>query len=329
MTSFTERNPVRIGVLGTVLLALIAAVIFYAKDLPFFNGTTYRAEFTEAAGLRADDEVRVAGIKVGEVKDVALAEDRVLVRFRVSDVWIGNHTTASIKIKTLLGRKFLALDPSGDRAQDPNQPIPRDRTVTPYDVTQALQGLASTAGAIDTSQLAASFRAISDTFRDEPAQVRTALDGLTALSKTISSRDQELAQLLAGARQVSTTLSGSDDAFDQIINDGNALLTELTNRRDAIDKLLTGTRALATELSGLVADNRAQLGPALQQLNTVTDILQRHGADLDRSLKLAGPYFRIANNAAGSGHWIDSYLCGLVPENRNPCTPPVPAGGAR
>jgi phospholipid/cholesterol/gamma-HCH transport system substrate-binding protein len=315
---------VRIGIIGTVLLALIAAAVFYAKDLPFFNGTTYAAEFTEAAGLRPADEVRVAGIKVGEVKEVSLAEDRVLVRFRVSDVRLGNHTTAAIKIKTLLGRKFLALNPSGDRAQDPNLPIPRDRTVTPYDVTNALQGLASTTGEIDTGQLAESFRAISDTFRDEPAEVRAALDGLTALSKTISSRDAELAQLLAGARQVSTTLSSSDDAFDQIINDGNALLAELSDRRDAIHKLLTGTRALATELSGLVTDNRAQLGPALAQLNTVTDILRRHGDDLDRSLKLAGPYFRIANNAAGSGHWIDTYLCGLVPENRNPCT--VPAG---
>lgn len=327
MRAFTERDPVRIGLIGTVVLALIAAVVFYAKDLPFFNGTTYRAEFGEAAGLRPSDEVRVAGIKVGEVKDVSLAEDRVLVRFTVSDVWIGDRTTASIKIKTLLGRKFLALNPSGERTQDPDRPITRDRTVTPYDVTQALQGLANTAGSIDTGQLAQSFRAISDTFRDQPTEVRTALDGLTALSKTISSRDQELSQLLAGARQTTATLSGSDDAFDAIINDGNQLLAELSNRRAAIDKLINGTRLLATQLSGLVADNQTRLASALHNLEAVTDILLRHSADLDRGLKLAGPYFRIANNTAGSGRWLDTYLCGLVPENRNPCTVPTfPAG---
>jgi len=325
MRAFTERNPVRIGLIGTVVLALVATVIFFAKDLPLFNGTAYRAEFSEAAGLRSGDEVRVAGIKVGEVKDVSLAEDRVLVRFRVSDVWIGDRTTASIKIKTLLGRKFLALNPSGERAQDPDRAITKDRTVTPYDVTQALQGLASTAGSIDTGQLAQSFRAISDTFRDQPEEVRAALDGLTALSKTISSRDEELAKLLGGARQITTTLSNSDDAFDAIINDGNQLLAELSERRDAIDRLITGGRQLAGQLSGLVADNQARLGPALRRLDTVTGILQRHSADLDRSLKLAGPYFRIANNTAGSGHWLDTYLCGLIPENRNPCK--VPGGG--
>jgi phospholipid/cholesterol/gamma-HCH transport system substrate-binding protein len=329
MKAFTERDPVRLGLLGTVVLALIVAVVFYAKDLPYFNGTTYRAEFTEAAGLRPSDEVRIAGIKVGEVRDVSLAEDRVLVRFKVTDAWIGNHTTASIKIKTLLGRKFLALNPSGDRAQDPEAAITRDRTLTPYDVTKAFEGLADTAGEIDAGQLAQSFRTISDTFRDQPAEVRAALDGLTALSKTISSRNQELAKLLGGARQLTTTLSDSDDAFDAIINDGNQLLAELNDRRNAIDRLITGARQLGTQLSGLVADNQARLGPALRQLDTVTGILQRHSADLDHSLKLAGPYFRIANNTAGSGRWLDTYLCGLIPENRNPCKVPEPREGVR
>jgi phospholipid/cholesterol/gamma-HCH transport system substrate-binding protein len=327
MKSFRERNPVRIGLIGTALLIAIAAVVFYARDLPIIGGgTLYQAEFSEAAGLRPDDEVRVAGIKVGEVTKVGLAEDRVLVTFRVRDAWIGNQTRAEIKIKTLLGRKFLALHPSGTAGQDPKRPIPRDRTVTPYDVTQAFEGLANTAGQIDTRQLAESFQAISNTFKDSPQHVRQALDGLTALSRTIASRNDQLAELLANTRKISGTLAGSNGDFDALIKDGNLLLTELVNRRDAIHSLLTGTQRLATQLSGLVTDNRARLGPALSQLDTVTAILQRHDADLERSLQLAGPYFRVVNNATGSGRWIDNYLCGLLEENRNPCTPP---GGAK
>src|SRR5207253_7442198 len=138
--------------------------------------------------------------------------------------WIGDRTTAQIKIKTLLGRKFLALRPSGAAAQDPHRPIPLDRTVTPYDVTQAFEGLASTAGAIDTRQLAESFRTISDTFKDSPQHVRTALDGLTALSRTIASRNDQLSELLANSRKITATLAGSNDAFDKLINDGNLLL---------------------------------------------------------------------------------------------------------
>lgn len=330
MKSFRERNPVVIGVVGTLVLVAITAGVFFYRDLPLIGGgTTYRAEFSEAAGLRPDDEVRVAGIKVGEVTDVELVVDKVVVTFRVEDAWVGDATTAAIKLKTLLGRKFLALHPTGRSTLDPSVAIPLDRTVTPYDVTEAFEGLASTAGAIDTDQLAESFRTISDTFADSPEHVRSALDGLTALSKTISSRDAQLAELLANTRQVTRTLAGSNDEFDKLIDDGNLLLTELANRREAIHDLLVGTTDLAEQLSGLVADNQRQLAPALSRLDTVTGILERYTENLDRSLELAGPYFRLVNNATGSGRWIDNYLCGLVEENRNPCTPPRPGGGGR
>jgi phospholipid/cholesterol/gamma-HCH transport system substrate-binding protein len=320
---------VPIGVVGTVVLVALTALVYFFPDLPGVSGTTYEAEFTEAAGLRADDEVRVAGIKVGEVTGVELDVDRVLVTFRVADTWVGDRTTAAIKIKTLLGRKFLALHPTGGREQDPDVRIGMDRTVTPYDVTQAFEGLADTAGAIDTDQLAESFRTISDTFAGSPDHVRSALDGLTALSKTISSRDDQLAELLTNTRQITSTLAGTNDEFDKLLADGELLLGELNSRRDAIHDLLTGTNELAKQLSGLVADNQEQLDDSLAQLEQVTDILTKYGDQLDRSLELAGPYFRVVNNATGSGRWIDVYVCGLIPPNRDPCVPPKLPGGGR
>ncbi|WP_277681390.1 MCE family protein [Saccharomonospora azurea] len=323
MTSFRERNPLTLGVVGTVLLAGVTVATINYEYLPLVGGgTTYQAEFSEAAGLLPSNEVRVAGIKVGEVTDVELAEDRVLVSFRVSDAWVGNRTTAEIKIKTLLGQKYLALHPTGDAVLDPDQPIPLGRTTTPYDVTTAFERLASTAGAIDTDRLAESFRTLSETFDGAEEHVRGALDGLTALSTTIASRDDELFELLDNAHTVADVLADSSDEFERLIEDGNLLLTELDQRRDAIHQLLTGARDLAEQISGLVADNAEQLGPTLDSLNDVTDILQRHRDDLDRTLELAGPYFRVVNNAVGSGRWLDAYLCGLVPDNRAPCVPP-------
>ncbi|EID53305.1 MCE family protein [Saccharomonospora xinjiangensis] len=323
MTSFRERNPLTLGVVGTVLLAGVTVATFNYEHLPLIGGgTTYQAEFAEAAGLVTGGEVRVAGIKVGEVTGVELAEDRVLVSFRVSDAWVGNRTTAEIKIKTLLGQKYLALHPTGDAVLDPAEPIPLARTTTPYDVTTAFERLATTAGAIDTERLAESFRTLSNTFDGADEHVRSALDGLSALSTTIASRDAELAELLDNARTVADTLADSGEEFDRLIDDGSVLLTELHQRRDAIHELLTGARDLAEQISGLVADNTEQLAPTLDALDEVTGILRRHRDDLDRALELAGPYFRVVNNAVGSGRWLDVYLCGLVPDNRAPCEPP-------
>ncbi len=327
MKPFKERNPIVVGLVGSAVAAALLTATLNYENLPLIgSGTTYQAEFSEAAGLQADDEVRIAGIKVGAVSDVQLADDHVVVSFRVKDAWVGDKTGAEIKIKTLLGRKFLSLRPTGEAVQDPKQVIPRTRTVTPYDVTEAFNGLADTAGAIDTDQLAESFTTLSDTFKNSPEHIRKALDGLTSLSKTVSSRDNELASLLSNAHGLTTTLADSNEDFAELLSDGNLLLTELDNRRQAIHDLLTGSQDLATQLSGLVKDNKDQLGGALGQLGEVTDILQRQNDNLAKSLDLAAPYFRVVNNTVGNGRWVDSYLCGLIAENRDPCSPPIPGG---
>lgn len=331
-----ERNPVIVGAVGLLLLALTGLIAYNADALPLIGGgTTYTASFTEAAGLRDGNEVRVAGVKVGKVTGVSLDGAQVKVTFRVNHTWIGDASTAAIGIKTLLGEKYLALDPLGSRAQDPGQRIPKSRTTSPYDVTQALNGLGNTLGAIDTAQLAASFETISDTFKDTPASVRSAATGLSSLSRTISSRDAQLAELLAGSKQLTTTLSDQNSRFQALISDGDLLLAEVRKRRDSIHALLTGTQDLGAQLTGLVADNNRQLGPTLDALDRVTDVLLANQSSLDKALSLAGPYYRLVGNTLGNGHWFDSYLCGLVPKDYLPagtkpttgCMPPKATGG--
>ncbi|WP_158842159.1 MCE family protein [Saccharothrix deserti] len=316
------RRPALLGAVGLLVIALTALLAFFLEDLPFFGGgVRHTAEFTEAAGLRVDDEVRVAGLKVGQVTDVELHEGKVRVAFRVSGVELGDRSRAEIRIKTLLGQKYLALDSEG---RDPlTDTIPLERTTSPYDVIEAFSDLSTTVGAIDTEQLAESFQVLSDTFRDSPQHVKQALEGLSSLSKTISSRDEQLASLVKGANQVSRALADRNNDFAALITDGNLLLEEIGHRRDAISKLLDGTRELSKQLSGLVADNNEQLRPALEQLERVTDVLRNNQDALNRGLASAGPYYRLLNNSLGNGEWIDTYVCGLVvePGARRDCSP--------
>ncbi|GGM60809.1 ABC transporter substrate-binding protein [Longimycelium tulufanense] len=335
MKSFQERNQVVIGSVSVVVLTLLGLGAFYADDLPIIGGgTTYTAHFGESAGLLASTEVRAAGVKIGTVTDVDLEGDHVRVRFRVTDAWIGDRSTVSIGIKTLLGSKYLAVDPQGSAPQDPNTPIPKDRTSAPYDINQVFDQLATTVNEIDTGKLANALDVLAETFKDSPRQVKSALDGLSALSKTISSRDQELAELFANTQQLSKTLADRNDQVERLLEDGGLLLDEIRKRRDSISALFSGTRALAAELSGLVSDNSAQLRPALEQLERVNTILQRNQDNLTKSLRLAGPYYRLLGNAAGNGRWIDLYLCDLIlpPGVEVPtgdCHPPPPEGGNR
>jgi phospholipid/cholesterol/gamma-HCH transport system substrate-binding protein len=332
-----ERSPIAVGAVGLLLLAFVSFVAYNADALPLIGGgTTYSADFTEAAGLKTGNEVRVAGVKVGKVTAVSLDGDQVEVTFRVRHTWVGDASTADIGIKTLLGEKYLAVDPLGSGRQDPDHAIPKSRTTSPYDVTQAFNGLGQTLGSIDTRQLAASFQSISDTFKDTPASVRSAATGLSSLSRTISSRDAQLADLLSGSKQLTRTLSDQNGRFQKLITDGNLLLGEVQKRRTAIHTLLTGTESLGTQLSGLVADNDRQLAPTLNALDRVTGVLLANQSSLDKVLALAGPYYKVVGNTLGSGRWFDSYLCGLVPRNYLPagtppatgCMPPKATGAA-
>ncbi|PRH75693.1 ABC transporter substrate-binding protein, partial [Streptomyces solincola] len=322
-TPLGARNPAAVGLAGLLLLALLATAV-YRIDA-FTGGTLYTADFTEAAGLDEGDEVRIAGVAVGEVTSVSLDGAKVKVAFEVAErTWIGDATTAAIAIKTLLGEKYLALDPLGVSPQDPARRIPTGRTTSPLDVTQAFTGLGETIDALDTDRLAESFEAISDTFANSPPDVRAAATGLSDLSRTVSTRDAQLAELLAGSRKLTTTLAGKKSSFELLLEDGSALLGELQARRDAIHLLLTGARDLSTQLTGLVQDNNRRIGPTLASLSRVTGVLSRNRDSLDRTLALAGPYYRLVGNTLGSGRWLDTYVCGLVPRTYLPAgTPPT------
>src|SRR5690606_23981849 len=106
MKPIRERNPV---IVGAISLLIIAAMLFgasQASNLPFVGaGTKYAAEFTEVGGLKKGDDVRLAGVRIGQIDDLQLHGDKVRVVFRVKSDRnkLGTQTGASIRIKSLLG----------------------------------------------------------------------------------------------------------------------------------------------------------------------------------------------------------------------------------
>src|SRR4051812_8533518 len=305
--------PVRTALAGLTVLALGVLTALNARSLPVIgDGTTYAAEFTEAAGVSEGNDVRIAGVEAGRVSNVALRGDHVLISFRVKGAWLGDTTGAAIRLKTVLGQKYLALDPRGEGTLDPGKPIPRSRTSVPYDILAAFGELSSTVDRIDTTRLAKSFDTLSATLANTPQSVRAALTGLSRLSDALATRDQQLATLLGNTRVVSQTLVDRDAAVRQLLDDGNQLLAEVGDREQAISSLLDGSRRLATELSGLISDNDTRLGPLLTQLDQLTSMLQRNQDALAAGIRGFAPLVRLGTNLSGNGRWVDGYLCGLV-----------------
>jgi phospholipid/cholesterol/gamma-HCH transport system substrate-binding protein len=320
MTPFRERNPVTIGAVGLAVLGLLVLLAFKAEDLPFLGaGDTYYAQFSEAGGLKVDDEVRVAGVSVGKVRDITLESGHVLVTFKVATgTELGTDTGASIRVKTVLGAMYLALEPAGAGQLRAGSVIPLARTAAPFDVVDAFSGLARTEQRIDTGQLARSLTTMADLFRDSPQEVRASLTGLSRLSRNVAARDDQLQSLLTNASDLTRVLADRNQSLETLFKDGDVLLRALYARRDAVHNLLLATIDLSHQLTGLVDDSRADLKPALTHLHHVVALLDRRQADLDQSLRLMGPFYRVFANTLGTGPWFDTYIQNM---------PPIPAMG--
>jgi len=316
MKPFRERNPVPIGVGGIAVLGLLMYVAFHAQDLTVFGGggDKYSAAFTDSGDIAKADEVRIAGVKVGTVTGVELEGDHVGVKFRLEPgQHIGNATRAQVKIKTVVGTRYLELDPAGPANQRPSDEIPASRTESNFTTQNAFDGLTGRVDQINTDQLAQSFNVLSDDFANTPAVNKQALVGLSRLSKTVTSRDTALSSLLTNAQAVTTTLNSRDTQLTKLIGDSDLVLQELQARRQVISDLLTHTSDLAKQITGLARDNEVQLAPTLSHLNGVLQVLEKNRDNIDRSIQELAPYSRLFTNTLGNGRWFDTYVANLPP----------------
>jgi phospholipid/cholesterol/gamma-HCH transport system substrate-binding protein len=310
MRPFRERNPLPIGVAGLATVGLLAVLAFNLGR--FSGGTSYSAAFSEAAGLKSGEEVRIAGVKVGKVEGVTLEGDHVKVKF-TSGTPFGTDSRVQIKIKTLLGSHYLALEPKGPGRQSAHREIPVSRTTAPYDVVPALQDASAQLAKIDTKQLAKSFDTLSQTMQGSSANVRGTLAGLQKISRAVASRDDELGQLLQHSNNVTKLLADRSGDLAALVNDGGLLLQEINARRQVISQLLTGTVTLSQQITGTIQENRATLAPTLKNLHQVVNILNRNQVNLDKSFKAMAPFAAEAADYTGTGRFFDVYLQNLIP----------------
>lgn len=310
--SFRERDPLRVGMLGMVSVLLLVLFTFNLTRLQ--GGIRYAAAFTEAGGLRPGEDVRVAGVKVGKIREVGLEEDHVKVVFTVNgNVRVGATSRAQIKIATILGSHYLDVQPGGGRRQSPHAEIPTSRTAPAYEVVPALEDLSAQLGKIDVPRLGKAFDTLSQTMKGSPENVRGALAGLSRVSRAVAARDDSLTDLLGHTRDVTTLLASRSGDLATLVSDGSRLLREINDRRAVVRSLLSGTVALSGRISGTIDENRATIGPTLTQLHKVVDILLRDQDNLAHAVQTLGPFVTTSADATANGRWFDGYLQNLIP----------------
>jgi phospholipid/cholesterol/gamma-HCH transport system substrate-binding protein len=318
---FAEMNAVRIGVAGVALIvALVLLALNSGVVIRALSTTTYHADLAEAGGLTGGDQVRIGGLPMGTVDGIKLAGNHVEVTFSVKHGGhLGGHTEAAVQTATALGTRYLGLESSGAGTLPAGTTIPLSRTQSPYNLTDILSTLTNKAGAINTGQLARSFNTISSTFGgNTPPELRSMLNGVSSLSETIASRDAALTQLLSNSSAVTGVLAARSGQIGTLMTDGNQLLDTLYQRRAEIRTLLVNVTSVVDQLRGLAADNQQQLGPALNQLQGVLNMLNNNAANITQAINGLEHYALGLGDVVGGGPYFYAYVSNIVPTNLFP-----------
>jgi phospholipid/cholesterol/gamma-HCH transport system substrate-binding protein len=315
MLKYREFNHIRAGFIGVVLIVLVIFVGLQPQKLwSLATSIRYQALFAEAGGLASGNAVKVSGVKVGTVSDVALRHGKALVTFAVdSKVHLGSNTTAHIRTGTLLGERMLTLEPAGSATMHASDIIPLSRTASPYSLTDAVSDFTTNTAGTDTGSLNQSLDTLSETIDRIAPQLGPTFDGLTRLSQTLNSRNESLGTLLKSAADVTGILSQRSQQVNALILNANDLLGVLDQRRYAIVNLLANTSALSQQLSGLVHDNEKELAPTLEKLNSVTAMLEKNRDNIVKALKGLVKYELTQGETVNQGFFYNAFVANLIP----------------
>jgi phospholipid/cholesterol/gamma-HCH transport system substrate-binding protein len=311
--SFADRSPLIIGAIGILAVSAVVVAALQYQKLPLFNqGQVHSAYFDDAGGLNNGAVVEVSGYPVGSVMSIDLEQDGVLVTFKIGeDVRLGSRTEAAIKTKSLLGAKIVDVIPRGDG--ELASAIPLDRTVSPYQLPDALGDLATTIGDLNTNQLSDSLATLAQTFSDTPRDLKDAVEGVSRLAQTLDSRDTQLRSLLKNAAAATGVLANRTDQIVGLVRDTNALLSQLRTQSTALDQIWANISAVSRQLQAFIDENREQLRPALDKLNGVLDIVDNRKERLQQAIKLINTYVMSLGESISSGPFFKAYVANLFP----------------
>jgi len=313
MKTFAERNPLLLGTIGVAVTAAVVVGALQYKELPFIKSDkSYSAYFAEAGGLTSGAAVQVSGMRVGQVSSVSLDGPRVLVEFNIDkNISLGERTEAAIKTKTLLGAKIVEVLPRGDGQLSGT--IPLERTTSPYQLPDALGDLTTTLSGLNTTQLSDSLATLAQTFSDTPPDLKLAVNGIARLSQTLNTRDEQLRKLLENANKSTGVLADRVDQVVSLITNTNALLAELRSQSGALDEISRNISYISRQLQALVAENRAQLRPALDKVNDLLGILDNRKQRLQEALTRLNQFAMSLGEAVASGPYFNAYFANLLP----------------
>ncbi|MFJ5972654.1 MCE family protein [Streptomyces sp. NPDC093060] len=335
----TAAPLIKFSLFTLVTIAATALLAATVVNVSFTPKDTYHAVFTDVTGLEEGDDIRVAGVRVGEVEGIRI-KDRTLaeVTFTVAaDRPLLTSSHAVVRYRNLVGQRYIALtEGAGDGTTRlrPGDTIPLSRTRPALDLNALLNGFKPLFAALspgDVNQLATE---IIRTLQGEGGTVNSLLTHTASLTTTLADRDELIGSVIDNLNTVLATLDRRGSRFSGLLKQLRRVISGLSADRKPIGDSLTNIGALADATSGLLTDARPPLKDDIAGLTDLTGTLNDNEKTVEGVLKRLPNKLDELTGTASYGSWFNFYLCDfdgriVLPKTKQVLTPELHVARAR
>jgi phospholipid/cholesterol/gamma-HCH transport system substrate-binding protein len=274
----------------------------------------YTAKFLDATSLNVGDDVRISGVRVGQVESLGISDhNRARVGFSLdSGRRLPADVKAVIKYRNMVGQRYIALErgATATREQLPEgSEIPLERTTPALDLTDLFNGFKPLFQALSPNDVNQLSGEIVQVLQGEGGTVESLLAHTGSLTTTLAGRDKVIGEVIGNLNTVLKTVNGKGDALANLVSTLRQLVSGLAGDRAAIGDAISGIGDLTQSTADLFEQARTPLKDSIAGLQGVAGTLAENQADVDGFLTDLPVKFTEIGRAASYGSYMNFFLC--------------------
>jgi phospholipid/cholesterol/gamma-HCH transport system substrate-binding protein len=337
----TERHHLsRRGIAGPLVKGIIFAVVTVLAtgllgvtiaNTGVGDTSDYYARFTDVTALNVGDDIRIAGVRVGQVESISVVDRRLAqVEFSVaSDRKLPASVTATIRYRNLVGQRYIALDQGAGPMNGilpPGSVIQLDHTQPALDLTDLFNGFKPLFQALspgDVNQLSGE---IIQVLQGEGTTVDSLIAHTASLTTTLAGKDQVIGQVIDNLNSVLNTVNSRGSELSDLVDTLQQLVSGLAADRQPIGNAIDGLSALTNATATLLQQGRAPLRQDIGALGQVATTLANNSPTVQSFLQLLPIKYQQIATLGSYGSWLNFYLCSATLSGVSTNSGPPPTG---
>jgi phospholipid/cholesterol/gamma-HCH transport system substrate-binding protein len=268
------------ALVGVFVVASCALLIWGSMQISHLRGTVgyeLAAVFPNVSGLDVNSPVRMVGVKVGRIKDIALVSGGARVTMEIDPaVKVPRDSALSIRSTGILGDKFVEIEPGrGDEFFARGDTI--EKTRAGADMDRLLDSLQ--AAGEDLREILAAVRKVVATEKGT-SDLAGILDNVSRLSggiaRLVEDNGRKVDSIVSHLDSLTGRLDGIAAENREEIRLSIANIREITSRlKDDLPRLSGKLEGAADQVQGVVADNREEVKAAIAQIRKDAEVLEQ------------------------------------------------------